>query len=129
MLIVVVAMLVGVVATITLAYGAAVLILLAAVGIPLGAEPHSPSAIEYGVMLCAAAGSAAIGRSAAVRVARHRQKPAVRLLALALPLLSWWAFFGSPGWPPWWGSALAAALLTGVLASGVRPVFAKTREV
>ena len=109
--------------TIALAYGALVVLFLASVGIPLGAEAHSPSATEYALMLVGAAGAAAIGTKTTVRLAKRQPQPAVRLLAVALPLLMSRAFFGSTGWPQWWGTALAAAMLGGVLAAGRKFVF------
>ena len=113
-----VATLVGVVVTIALTYGALLVLLLVTAGIPLGAEAHSPGALEYAVMLVASAAAAAIGAKTTLRLANRQSQTAIRLLAVALPLLMVWGFFGSSGWPRWWGPALAAAMVAGVLAVG-----------
>lgn len=114
------AALVGVTVTVALAYAALVVMLVATVGLPLGSQPRSPGATEYAVMLVGAAAAAAIGTKASLRLAEPQPQIAVRCLAVMLPLIMLWGFFGSSGWPPWWGGALACAMVAGVFTAGRR---------
>lgn len=104
---------IGALAALTLAYLAAVVVLLVTVGIPLGAQPRNPTAVEYIVLLLAGAAASAAGANVAERIGRPYQRPALIMLACLLPLLLVWLFFDSPGWPVWWGPALGAAMAAG----------------
>jgi hypothetical protein len=104
---------VGAAVALALAYLAAVIVLLVTVGIPLGAQPRSPTPVEYIVLLLAGAAAAAAGARVAARVATPYQRHALVIQACLLPPFLIWLFFNSPGWPAWWGPALGAAMAAG----------------
>ena len=96
-----------------LEYLGAVIVLLITVGIPLGAQPRGQTPVEYTVLLLGGVAAAAAGANVAARMATPYQRPALMMLACLLPLLLVWLFFGSPGWPAWWGPALGATMAAG----------------
>ena len=104
---------IGAAVALALEYLAAVVVLLATVGIPLCAQPHSPTPVEHMVLLLAGATAAAAGARIAVRIATPYQRLALIMLACSLPPFIVWLFFNSPGWPAWWGPALGAAMAAG----------------
>ena len=104
---------IGALAALALEYLAAVVVLLVTVGIPLGAQPRSPTPVEYIVLLLAGAAAAAAGAGVAARAATPYQRPALIILTCLLPPFLIWLFFNSPGWPAWWGPALGAAMAAG----------------
>ena len=101
---------IGALAALALEYLAAVVVLLVTVGIPLGAQPRSPTPVEYIVLLLAGAAAGAAGAGVAARAATPYQRPALIILTCSLPPFLVWLFFNSPGWPAWWGPALGAAM-------------------
>lgn len=114
------AVLAGALVSIVLAYVGLLVLLLATRGIPLGATPRETTPGEYLALLLIAAVAAAIGRLVAVNAAPQHGRAVAWMLAITLAIIMLWGFSGSPGWPSWWGPAVASTFGTGVWLGGIR---------
>lgn len=109
----------GVGLTLVLAYAATVAVVLAVIGIPLGAQPSPLTAVQHAVLLALGGAAAAAGGLVAARISRERGRVVVALVSLALATGMLWAFSGQNAWPDWWGPAAAAAMGAGAWAGGL----------
>lgn len=108
----VIAVALGLVVSIAGAWAGAIVVLLVTMGIPLGAEARDPSAAALASFLGLSAAAAwAGGRTAAATAPQSRA--VVPLLCAILAGLMIWGFWGSPGWPAWWGAATGATMAAG----------------
>jgi hypothetical protein len=110
-----IAVVAGVVVAILLSYAAAIVFVLATVGIPLGAESRPLTTAGSAILLLAAAAAGAAGAHTATRVARDRPRVAVGAVGAILALMMIWGFSGRNSWPQGWGYAVAAAIAAGCL--------------
>ena len=109
----------GVGLTLVLAYAATVAFVLAAIGIPLGAQPSPLTTVQHAVLLALGGAAAAAGGLVAARISRERRRTVVALVSLTLATGMLWAFSGQNAWPDWWGPAAAAAMGAGACAGGL----------
>lgn len=110
----------GAIVALLLAYAGAVLVMLATVGMPLGAQPRATPPAEYAVLLGVAALAAAAGARVAARIARSDASLAVLGLAGVLAATYWWGFTGTASaWPDWWAPSVAVAAALGAWAGTI----------
>jgi len=110
----------GVLTAIVLAYAATVVVVLATVGIPLGAASRPLSGTQATLLLAGAATAAFIGGRLARRIARGAGTGLQIALPVLLGALMLWGFSGRNAWPDWWGPAAAALTAFGAWL-GARP--------
>jgi hypothetical protein len=104
---------VGVTLAVLLAYFAAVAVVLATIGIPLGAQSRDLTPTGYAVLLLAACAASFAGSRTANRLAGVRQRESMIVVTLVLAVGSAWLFSGSRGWPSWWALTLGGAMALG----------------
>jgi hypothetical protein len=104
----------GAVVTIALAYGGALVWLVATMGIPLGSPGREPTTAEYFGLLLIGGGAAAVGGHIASGIARHQRRAVVIVLSTFLAVGALWGFTRPASqWPTWWGPALATVAAIG----------------
>lgn len=113
------AMLTGVLVAVVLAYLGAIVLLITAIGLPLGSTGREPTRGEYLGLLLVAGTAAAIGGHIAAGMARSQSTPAIIVTAAFLAGGSLWAF-STPAsqWPAWWAPALALMAAAGACLGG-----------
>jgi hypothetical protein len=106
----------GLVVTILLAYAGAIVLLVATLGIPLGAEAQETTPAQYAWLLAIAAAASVIGGRVATRVSRRGSRGSAVTLSATLIAGSLWGFT-RPGsqWPGWWPPTLAIVVGAGAL--------------
>lgn len=109
---------VGAVVTAALAYAGVVVVVLATLGIPLGAQPRPLTAGEYGILLAVAGAAAVIGGRTAARLASGSPGSAVLGLCAVLAVGVLWGFSGRNAWPDWWGPGVAVVMVVGAVIGG-----------
>ena len=117
-----IAVLAGLIASIVLAYAATVLIVLATIGIPLGAESRPLTIVQATLLLVAVAASAFLGGRAARRLAPFGDRIVAIGLSAVLFTSVLWGFSGRNSWPAWWGPVTGVVMALGAwLGSRARP--------
>jgi uncharacterized membrane protein YfcA len=95
-----------------LSYAATAVIVLATIGIPLGAEARPLTTIQATLLLVASAVSAFLGGRITARLTGSGRFVAIALSgALFASML--WGFNGRNSWPAWWGPATGLVMALG----------------
>lgn len=114
------AVLVGAAVSLGLALGGAIVVLLVAIGIPLGATPRPLTAGEYGALLLTAGLAAVLGGRLASGLARTRGAGVRVASAVTLAAVYLWGFWSPAShWPDWWAPAVSAVAAAGAFVGGV----------
>lgn len=111
----------GVLVAIVLSYVALIVVVLATIGIPLGAESRPLTVNQSAMLLTAAVVASAVGARTSARIARQRSRWAVLGVGIILAGTMIVGFSGRNSWPDGWGFAVAAAMAAGcVLGEWIR---------
>ena len=114
-----VATMTGVLVTVLLAYLGAIVLLVTAIGLPLGSTGRDPTPGEYLGLLVIAGAAAAVGGHIAAGIARSRSTLAVLAAAALLAGGALWGFSKPASqWPAWWAPVLAGTAAVGVWLGG-----------
>jgi hypothetical protein len=114
-----VGMMTGVLVTVLLAYLGAIVLLLTAIGLPLGSTGRDPTPGEYLGLLLIAGAAAAVGGHIAAGIARSQSKLAVIAAAAFLAGGALWGFSKPASqWPTWWAPVLAGVAAAGMWLGG-----------
>jgi hypothetical protein len=109
----------GVLVTVVLAYLGAIVLIVVAIGLPLGSTGREPTSGEYLGLLLIAGAAAAVGGHIAAGIARSQRKAAVIAAALFLGGGALWGFSKPASqWPTWWAPVLAGAVAAGMYLGG-----------
>jgi hypothetical protein len=108
----------GITVAVILYYIALIVFVLVTLGIPLGSQPRALTPLDNVVLLTLAVVAAAVGGRAASRLNPSGRVASVGAVCVALALGAIWGFYGSVGWPPWWGAAMALAMSAGAWYGG-----------
>src|SRR5687767_11392190 len=109
---------IGTLVTLLIAYIAAVVVVLATIGIPLGAEARPLTRVQSVLLLGGCTLAAMAGGRVAKRVGRHTRSADIWALCVVLAALMMWGFSGRNAYPDWWGPAVAATMVVGAGIGG-----------